>query len=28
MEGGWCDSGWRDHYDYDGLMSCNDRPQP
>jgi hypothetical protein len=28
MEGGWCDSGSRDHYDYDGLMSCNDRPQP
>jgi len=28
MEGVWCGNGWRAHYDYDGLMSCNDRPQP
>lgn len=28
MEGGWCDNGWKVHYDYDGLMSCNDRLQP
>lgn len=28
MEGVWCGNGWRGHYDYDGLMSCNDRLQP